>query len=187
MSCSDLTKPGLLHQPAGAVISSCERYRYWLHRSWLGGEGWTVFVMLNPSTADATEDDPTIRRCIRFAKDWGTHGLIVVNLFAWRATDPKNLPTNRYEAEGPENHAYITQACELAGQYFYDEHGKQRRPGKVVCGWGAHKMANQQVPTVMSWIEAAYGTPRCLGNTKTGAPRHPLYVPASVLPVKFAA
>jgi hypothetical protein len=184
MSCSDLTKPGLLWEPSGAVISPCEKYRYWLHRSWLGGEGWTVFVMLNPSTADASQDDPTIRRCIRFAKDFGSHGVIVVNLFAWRAIDPRNLPSNLIEAEGPENHAYVVKACELAGQY---EPPDMRRPGKVICAWGANEAAKEQAPKVLGWIEAAYGTPRCLGTTKRGFPRHPLYVPASVLPVRFAA
>lgn len=182
MSCADLTKPGILWEPSSAVISPCERYRYWLHRRWLGGEGWTVFVMLNPSTADASLDDPTIRRCIRFAKDFGSRGVIVVNLFAWRATDPRNLPANLIEAEGPENHAYITQACELAGQY---EPPDMRRPGKVICAWGANEVAREQVPTVMGWIESAFGEPLCLGKTKDGSPRHPLYVPAATKPQPF--
>jgi hypothetical protein len=185
MSCADLTKPGLLHEPSAAVISNCQRYRYWLHRRWLAGQGWTVFVMLNPSTADASLDDPTIRRCIRFAKDFGSHGLIVVNLFAWRATEPDDL----FDVDDPVgvmNHSYIVHACELAAQHEDDGKGGMHVPGKVICAWGAHPAATQeQKATVMGWIEEGYGAPFCLGRTKDGEPKHPLYLPAAARPLPF--
>lgn len=124
--------------------------------------------MLNPSTADATQDDPTIRRCISFAKSFGTEGLIVVNLFAARATLPGTL-LEMDDPEGPENHAYVTLACELAAA----------EKGKIVCAWGAHHIAQQMRGTVLGWIDLVSLEPVCLGYTKSGAPRHPLYVPAN--------
>lgn len=72
-----------------AVFSPCQRYRYWLERRFSEGDGTAVFVMLNPSTATAETNDPTIRRCIGFARSWGCDYLVVVNIFAFRATDPK--------------------------------------------------------------------------------------------------
>jgi hypothetical protein len=74
-----------------AVLSECGRYRYVLTRTWDHDLAACAFIGLNPSTADAHEDDPTIRRCIRFARDWGHGGLIMLNLFAWRSTDPRGL------------------------------------------------------------------------------------------------
>jgi hypothetical protein len=177
MSSGDLTKPGLLHDPDGAVISDCGNYRYWLHRSWMLGKGWTVFVMLNPSTADADIDDSTVRRCVRYAQSLGTRGLIVVNLFAWRATNPNAL-AKQDDPIGPENHAYITRACELAAQHEEDTNNKMYIPGKVICAWGAHPFASREhIETVMGWIDVAYGQASCLGRTKSGAPKHPLYTP----------
>ncbi len=179
MSVSELTRAALLHNDAGAVISECGRYRYWLHRRWMFGQGWTVFIILNPSTADAVFDDPTIRRCINFAKDFGSMGLIVVNLFAWRATDPRELLNDKIDATGPENHAYVVRACELAARHEDDGMGGMHIPGKVICAWGAHPTATpQQTKELMGWIDAAHGQAFCLGLTKSGLPRHPLYVAA---------
>lgn len=177
MSASSLTEARLLHGATGAVISSCEQYRYWLHRSWLHGIGWTVFVMLNPSTADAAIDDPTIRRCIGFAKRLGSMGVIVVNLYGARSTDPDAL-WKLNDPVGPENHAYIVLAAELAAQQHRDREGHQFVPGHVICAWGAHPIALNQQQTALGWIAAAGATPMCLGKTKMGHPRHPLYVPS---------
>ena len=74
-----------------AVFSECGRYRYRLDRQWLIGSGRCAFFMLNPSTADDTQDDPTVRRCIRYATDWGYQSLVVLNVFGLRATDPMEL------------------------------------------------------------------------------------------------
>ena len=178
MSAADLAHPktGLL---SDAVISPCGQYRYWLHRAWNFGVGWTVFIMLNPSKADASINDPSIRRCIDFAKRFGSRGLIVVNLFAARATNPEAL--GRFnDPEGPENHAYVLKACEFAAEPAPDfETDEIIQPGKLVCAWGAHWMREGQDQTVMGWIEASGAEPLCLGVTKSGAPKHPLYLPRS--------
>ena len=97
-----------------AEIDPTGAYRYTLERTWDGGLPCIGWIMLNPSTADATQDDPTIRRCIRFSQSWGYGSLIVVNLFAHRATSPKDL----FQAEspvGPNNDRYIRYTWALCG------------------------------------------------------------------------
>lgn len=88
-----------------AGISECGTYRYWLCREWSPGLDSLVWLMLNPSTADATQDDPTIRRCMGFARRWGYGGITVVNLYAYRATNPRDLLTAA-DPVGPENDRY---------------------------------------------------------------------------------
>lgn len=142
-----------------AVISDCAKYRYWLERD--KGSNPLVFVMLNPSTADAELDDPTIRRCRRFAADNGYTGIVVVNLYAYRATKPKDL----FLADNPigqENDNYISTAALI---------------NDVCCAWGANA-DKDRAAEVVRIIRAAGGIPRCLGVTKDGSPRHPLYVKA---------
>lgn len=147
-----------------AAISPCGRYRYSLHRTWDYEASRLVFCMLNPSTADADVDDPTIRRCIGFARREGYGGIAVVNLFAWRATDPSALPMLDAEKAGPDNthHVKLT----VTG-----------RP--VVVAWGANAAAHPFVvlPFMDLLREHASGI-YCLGTTRSGAPRHPLYVRA---------
>ena len=146
---------------SGATLSDCERYRYHLWRRF--GEGGTVaFVMLNPSTADATADDPTIRKCIGFAKRWGYGRVDVVNLFAWRATNPKELP-NVLEPVGAKNNSHIFAVCRCADL--------------VVFAWGSDKFARQRARQVRALL-ANVGTPtKALRLSKDGNPWHPLYVP----------
>lgn len=86
----------------GAHLSACGAYRYALRRTWDPARPAALFVGLNPSTADAERDDPTTRRCVRFARDWGFGGLLVGNLFAYRATRPRDLRAAA-EPVGPEN------------------------------------------------------------------------------------
>lgn len=148
----------------GAVISECGRYRYTLTRFW--GTGFTqVFCMLNPSTADAEADDPTIRRCIGFAKREGAGGLLVVNLFAHRATDPKNLP-DHITAFGPDNYAALVSAGKLAAS--------TARP--IIAGWGAHQSADAGSAAAIRAFGEAGASLVALGLTKAHAPKHPLYV-----------
>lgn len=146
-----------------AFISDCGEYRYWLSRRWgglCGGRVPFVFVMLNPSTADHEVDDPTIRRCIAFAKRENAHGLMVMNLFALRATDPKALFSHR-DPVGPDNDCEIKR---LLGDGY----------ATVVCAWGANSFARSRS---RDFIESMNGRQMfCLGTTKTGEPRHPLYV-----------
>ena len=97
-----------------AIISPCGQFRYWLRRQW-GGDGTLLYVMLNPSTADADVDDATVRRCIRFARDHGFGAMEVVNLFAHRATKPADLRAAGFPV-GPNNDISITAAAKVAGR-----------------------------------------------------------------------
>jgi hypothetical protein len=144
-----------------ALLSECGTYRYRLSRQWTFGAFRLAWVMLNPSTADAEQDDPTIRRCMGFARAWGYGGIVVVNLFALRATDPREL---RHHADpvGVENDEHIRKVA--------------RDEGAVVCAWGAHPFASERAAEVLRIIRANQPTALCLGTTKGGAPRHPLYV-----------
>lgn len=145
-----------------AYISDDGVYRYNLVRDWADedGEGM-LFIMLNPSTADAVEDDPTIRRCINFAKREGCEYIEVVNLFAFRATDPKDMKAAA-DPVGPENDLVIRQA--LADVE------------KVVCAWGAHGSFMARDKVVLDIIHQAGHVPMALGVTQAGLPRHPLYL-----------
>jgi hypothetical protein len=141
-------------------------YRYVLRR---GGsvEPLALWVMLNPSTADETNDDPTIRRVIaftaRFAERSGVvpwrRGFTVVNLFALRATDPKVL-TGSASDVGAHNDEVIAEEAAKASL--------------IICAWGAHPVAVARVEPVLALLGG--GAKWCLGKTKSGAPRHPLYV-----------
>jgi hypothetical protein len=144
-----------------AVISPCGHYRYRLDRCWDADRKSAVFVMLNPSTADAAKDDPTIRRCIGFAKTLECGGIIVVNLFAFRATKPEAL---RVAADpvGPENDRYILDAA--------------REGEPVIAAWGTHGGFMGRERTVGSILVGAGISLKVLGHTKDGCPRHPLYV-----------
>ena len=142
-----------------ATISVCGKYRYQLTRRWGGGE-ILPFVMLNPSTADADVDDPTIRRCMGFARREGADGIIVLNVYALRATDPKELAKSP-DPFGPENDAALSQLARCASR------------SRIVCAWGAHGGgSNRHIALLMSSGASLV----CLGMTKNGHPRHPLYV-----------
>ena len=146
------------------------RYRYWLHRdlSEAGQEG-LVFVMLNPSTANAAEDDPTIRRCMDFARRWGFRELTVVNLFALRATDPDDLRRHGSEAIGERNDETL--------------HWVRRHPATtmVVAGWGNYGRHLNRDAAVLPIIQPAVA----LRVTQQGCPAHPLYIPASTRPSPY--
>lgn len=141
----------------GAVLSPCERYRYQLTRTWDERLPAVAFVGLNPSTADANIDDPTVRRCVGFARDWGFGALILVNLFALRSTDPSRLYTAR-EPIGPENDRWLS----LAGC----------NAEIVVAAWGVHGDLHGRGREIRSF----FPTLMCLGRTREGHPRHPLYL-----------
>ncbi len=153
-----------------ALISGDGKYRYWLSRLWNIKLPLTVFIGLNPSTADAEKDDPTIRRCISFAKSWGSGGIIMLNLFAFRATDPKEL-LKIGNPVGPFN--FET----LALENWY----KHWKLGDYVCCWGSNKMAKDISKQVLKLIK----TPMCLGITKDGYPRHPLYLKKDLKPIRY--
>lgn len=158
-----------------AEISPCGAYRYWLSRTWSRLLlRTTTFVMLNPSTADADVDDPTIRKCIGFAKIWGYGGIVVVNLFALRSTSPKQL-WNVSRPIGEDNNYYLFEACKRAN----------KDNQSITCAWGHHGSFQARD---LAFIKLAH---RCgvrleaLHINKTGAPRHPLYVPYTTKSVPY--
>ncbi len=168
-------------QERGALLSACGRYRYKLWRRWDPLKPSVVFVMLNPSTADAFDDDPTIRRCVGFARDWDAGGIRVVNLFAWRATNPIDLPTGP-EAVCEQPAAGIVNRNDAAIAAAPD-HGS-----RIIAAWGAHQGAavEHRRRVVLDLLGRRGLTVEALGLTKGGAPRHPLYVRADTEPVVFA-
>lgn len=123
-----------------------------------------MIIGLNPSTADARREDPTIRRCIRFARDWGGAGLVVVNLFAYRATYPVDLKAAP-DPIGPRNDYWIRRIAAQA----------QIR----VAAWGNHGMFMDRAAKVQRILR---GKLCCLRQTAAGQPAHPLYLPAHLAP-----
>ena len=147
-----------------AIISSCGRYRYSLVRQWDQSKPYLPFVMLNPSTADAKTDDPTIRRCISFAKRESAGGIVVVNLYAFRSSDPKRL----LEVEDPIG--------PLNGRVIYDAATVAAEAGMpVICAWGVNDIT-QAAGGALATARAAGAKFKCFGKTLGGHPRHPLYV-----------
>lgn len=156
-----------------AVISDCGLYRYSLTREWgHSGQPSAVFIMLNPSTADAEKDDATIRKCIGFAKLWGCGRLVVGNLFAVRATNPKDM-LKAADPVGPDNRDHLERICQHAG--------KELDPGEVrdivVCAWGNNGAYMDQDKTFLGWLDELLVTPKALRISKDGHPGHPLYIP----------
>lgn len=170
---------------SAATISPCGKYRSWLSRGDDDTVGTMVFIMLNPSTADAEQDDPTIRRCLGFMRRERLTGLVVVNLFTGRATKPVDL-WRLDDPVGPDADDALDRALksvenpETLKQFFPD-----RAPGHVVCAWSAvpsgapewfREMHRDRVETV---LDRAFKKDRpiwALGLTDAGAPRHPLYL-----------
>lgn len=162
-----------------ARLSDDGRYRYTLSRTWeAANPERVVFIMLNPSTADANLDDPTIRRCIGFARDtFKAGGMTVVNLFAYRATDPNALglvasDSGAETLNGPGNDMAILDTL------------ADPRVKTVVCACGAHIVAGPRAQKVLGFIPPRLNVV-CLGVTKDGHPKHPLYLPKNSHPRPF--
>lgn len=149
-----------------ALISPCGLYRYSLTRRWDAGAYSLPIIMLNPSTADASIDDPTIRRCISFAKREGFGGIRVMNLFAFRATSPDAMRA-AVDPVGPDSFAHFETLF---------AHVSSNSNVPVLAAWGAHGDHLSRAEAITR--EARYHGARlvCLGTTKQGHPRHPLYV-----------
>lgn len=146
-----------------AILSDDKLYRYQLSRIWDDSKPSILFIMLNPSTADADTDDPTIRRVIRFATSWGYGAVYVANLYAFRSTDPKALK-HAEDPVGKENVAHITQLIGIVD--------------KVIYAWGN----NQKEPT---WLSELVQIPYCIDLSKKGIPKHPLYLKGELLPKMY--
>lgn len=151
----------------GAQFSDCRKYRYALWRTW-DEDSHVLFIGLNPSTADENKDDPTIRRCVGFAKQWGFGGIYMLNLFAYRATNPKEL----FKAESPigaENDNYLKMYFDKAGLH-------------IACWgvWGEFMNRGDEVISLLGKDNL-----KCLGLTKTDLPKHPLYLKRGTEPRYF--
>lgn len=164
-------------------FSPCRKYRYTLWREFYpvraieppllpvaGNEAhnYLMVIGLNPSTADETHDDPTIRKCIGFAQRWGYGALCMTNLFAWRDTQPKNMKKATHPC-GDDNHHHLLQCAAGAGM--------------VLAAWGKDGKFMQQDLTVQGWLSTIGVTLHCLKRNLDGSPMHPLYVPYETTPM----
>jgi hypothetical protein len=154
-----------------AILSTDRTYRYVLERDWGPGPA-AVWIMLNPSTADAEAEDATSRRCINFTRRFGNYGgLIIVNLYSLRATDPRELWTHSDPIGPLSDHFLFTQAT--------------ARYESVIAAWGTHGARNGRGEQVARELTRAGVALHCLGTTKDGHPKHPLYVPGDTPIVPF--
>lgn len=161
-----MNKDGLVSAEApirhSADLSPCRTWRYTLERIWDDDKPRLLFVLLNPSTADESEDDPTLRRGMGFARRWGYGHLVFVNLFAFRATDPTDL---RKVADpiGPHNDHFIQIEAD--------------RTDCIICAWGAHGGYLHRDRAMLDILPKSTPKPLyTLGMTKGGHPKHPLYL-----------
>lgn len=157
---------------SSATYSDCERYRYALTRVWDGAGRRVLFIMLNPSTATEVQNDPTIERCERRARQLGFGGMRIVNIFAYRATDPRDLKAAA-EPLGPDNDAMISDGLNWADE--------------VLAAWGAHGAHLGRGAKVATLLSQSGQSVRHLGLSKAGHPRHPLYIAYAQEPEVWSA
>jgi len=153
-----------------ALYSPCESYRYLLRRDW-GHGPHLLYILLNPSTATEERNDPTLERCERRARALGFGGFAVANIFAFRATDPALLRTAQ-DPIGPGNDTIMAEASAVAGM--------------VLCGWGHHGAYAGRGSVARQMLHTADATLWCLGLTRAGHPRHPLYLSYRTAPRLWA-
>jgi hypothetical protein len=146
-----------------AEISHEGKYRYELSRIWDEEKPKVLFIMLNPSTADAEVDDPTIRKIMKFAQSWGYGGVYVGNLYAFRSRDPKRLK-HTDDPIGPKNKTHIQRLLGLTK--------------KIIYAWGN----NEKEPC---WLRELVDTPYCIDISKKGVPKHPLYLKSDLQPKQY--
>ncbi|GAL83447.1 hypothetical protein MYP_674 [Sporocytophaga myxococcoides] len=154
-----------IYDESGAIISTCKNYRYRLWRIWDKSKPFVMFIMHNPSTADESEDDRTIKRCVNFAKSWGYGGIYVGNIFAYRSTKPEVIK-QVIDPIGPDNNKHLTemlQKCQI-----------------VIAAWGNHPKTESKPLKGIDIGKFYY-----LSLTKTGNPRHPLYLKMNLKPQKL--
>jgi hypothetical protein len=157
-------------------FSPCRRYRYTLWREWPSTSlnpcpRWNQYLMvigLNPSTADEIINDPTIRRCIGFAQRWGFGALCMTNIFAWRDTLPENMK-RAADPVGPDNDRWLMRCAEGAGM--------------IIAAWGVHGAHIGRADDVRRMVRRLH----CLGTTREGHPKHPLYLRSNTEPVPFVS
>lgn len=154
----------------GAIFSTCRKYRYALFRLWNLNEPLVMFIGLNPSTANEHDNDPTIRRVMKFAFDWGYGGVYMMNLFPLVSTDPaalSNFYSPFHDIEDAENIKWLEKA--------YD------KCEEVIFAWGAFPQAQKKAEQVIKMFPSA----KALEINQDGSPRHPLYVKGDRIPIPF--
>ena len=159
---------------SSAIFSDCGRYRYRLERIWDRDGLILPWVLLNASKADSIRNDPTVTRVIGFTRRWGFGGLWLVNAYAAVATKPRDLFAMD-DNVGPRNRHHVQETIRNAWRHARSGSGTSRLP--VIAGWGNHGAHGGHDHRVMNWILSA-GPPvrvECLGVTRLGCPRHPLY------------
>lgn len=159
---------------ASAVISECGNYRYSLTRIWDESKPKVMFIMLNPSTADANNDDPTIRRCVGFAKSWGFGGLYVCNLFAFRATTPKEL----LKVDNPFGDQNIWHTRKLSDEVEM-----------IICAWGNYPIVKKILRyenAPINLLDFCINKLHSIDTTVKGIPKHPLYLKSELKPKRWA-
>lgn len=156
--------------PSVAVYSDCERYRYSLTREWDAAGQRVCFVMLNPSTATEVQNDPTVERCERRARHLGFGSFRVTNIFAWRATDPRDMKAAT-DPVGPQNDQVLDEAAAWADQ--------------IIAAWGTHGAHLARGTEVADLLQKTDVPLFHLGLSKQGHPRHPLYLPYAQQPVAW--
>ena len=150
-----------------ATFSPCNNYRYTLSRCWDKDKPYAMFIGLNPSTADEENDDPTIRRCINYAKDWGYGGLYMLNLFAYRATAPSDMMAAKSPVR-EDNDKWLLKISKEAGI--------------IIAAWGndgSFKGRSEEIKKLITGL-------KCLKVNKSGEPAHPLYQPKKAVPIAFS-
>ena len=167
--------------PSEAGFSSDGHYRLWLRRGWSGGSGTLIFIGLNPSAADGRHDDPTLRRLIGFGRGWGYNELVVLNLFARISASPAVLRRVK-DPIGVSNDLELKGWC-----------GRWARQSStdLWCGWGGSGSFQGRDQQVLAWLDCLWkerqlrhpdaSPPFCIGLTRTGQPRHPLYASADLM------
>ncbi len=156
-----------------AIISECRMYRYQLERTWDDSLPKALIIMLNPSTADAERDDPTIRRCISFCKSWGFGGMFIGNLFAFRATNPIQLQISTLQGIdiiGSDNNEHLIKMFSECSE--------------VVFAWGTKGTLINRNKDVINKFTANID-PKCISKSKDGHPGHPLYLRADLPLISF--
>jgi len=153
----------------GASFSPCRKWRYDLWRIWDPSLQRVAFIGLNPSTADETANDPTVTRCINYAKTWGYGGMHMLNIFGYRATDPKDMKSVE-DPVGIGNTGVVTaiaRECEL-----------------IICAWGTHGGYRGRGKSMYHMLRSMKDI-HCLGTTKDGHPKHPLYLKKDLSPIPY--
>ena len=171
MMTAEKPQPGLIPgfgMQKNAVLSECRQYRYFLYRIWNEKAARLAVVGLNPSTADEDHDDATVRQCMAYARRWGMGGLYMLNLFGWRATDPRAL-LKAVDPVGEENDTHLLTYCLDADL--------------ILAAWGVGGGLLDRDRAVLRLLDGL--DVMCLGTTKEGYPRHPLRNKLTLKPVKY--